>query len=134
VSSTGTASLAAVSATVGPTAAVDDDGGPAGPTRRGRPTRPAGAPKRNVAWYWRLVAWVAAVPLGFMITAWPAYQLGFIKKNDVLDIFVGKGTGRYVRLGVATAVWALVTALLVQLFVEGGRAWAARRRAGAASS
>ena len=28
----------------------------------------------------------------------------------------------------ATAIWALVTALLVQLFVEGGRAWMARRR------
>jgi hypothetical protein len=80
------------------------------------------------------VAWVVAVPLGFVITAWPAYQLGFIKKNDVLDIFVGTGTGRYVRLAIGTAVWALVTALLVQLFVEGGRAWAARRRASAASS
>ena len=33
-----------------------------------------------------------------MITAWPAYELGFIKKDDVLDIFVGTGTGRYVRL------------------------------------
>ena len=64
-----------------------------------------------------------------VITAWPAYELGFIKKDDVLDIFVGTGIGRYVRLGIGTAVWALVTALLVQLFVEGGRAWMARRRA-----
>jgi hypothetical protein len=75
------------------------------------------------------VAWIVAVPLGFVITAWPAYELGFIKKDDVLDIFVGTGTSRYVRLAIATAVWALVTALLVQLFVEGGRALAARRRA-----
>jgi hypothetical protein len=137
VPSTGTASLAAVSATVAATAPTDDDGGgggPSRPTRRGRGVPSAGAPKRKVAWYWRVVAWVVAVPLGFVITAWPAYQLGFIKKNDVLDIFVGTGTGRYVRLAIGTAVWALVTALLVQLFVEGGRAWAARRRASAASS
>jgi hypothetical protein len=81
-----------------------------------------------VAWYWRLAAWIVAVPLGFVITAWPAYQLGLIKKDDVLDIFVGTGSSRYLRLAVGTVIWALVTALLVQLFVEGGRAWAAHRR------
>ena len=68
-----------------------------------------------------------------VITAWPAYRLGLIRKNDVLDIFVGTGTDRYVRLAIATALWALVTALLVQLFVDGGRALAARRRNKAAT-
>ena len=82
-----------------------------------------------MSWYWRLLAWIVAVPVGFVITAWPAYELGFIKKDDVLDIFVGTGSGRYVRLAIATLVWALVTALLVQLLVEGGRSWAARRKA-----
>ena len=122
---------AAVSATVSAAGPVEDasDG-----RRRGRATKTsAPAPQsKRVSWYWRLLAWVVAVPLGFVITAWPAYELGFIKKDDVLDIFVGTGSGRYVRLAIATAVWALVTALLVQLFVEGGRAWAARRRSRAA--
>jgi hypothetical protein len=129
---TRTTSAAAVSATVAATSAPVDDAGPArpaGPTRRARGAPAPAKPKKNVAWYWRLVAWIVAVPLGFVITAWPAYELGFIKKDDVLDIFVGTGTSRYVRLAIATAVWALVTALLVQLFVEGGRALAARRRA-----
>ena len=107
----------------------EEGGGPSRPARRGRGAAPASQPKGKAAWYWRLVAWVVAVPLGFVITAWPAYEFGFIKKDDVLDIFVGTGTSRYVRLAIVTAVWALVTALLVQLFVEGGRAWAARRRA-----
>jgi hypothetical protein len=69
-----------------------------------------------------------AVPLGFLLTAWPAYRFGFIEKDDLLDIFVGTGIGRYVRLGIVTLVWAIVTALLVQLLVEGGRAWSNRRR------
>jgi hypothetical protein len=68
------------------------------------------------------------VPLGFLITAWPAYEFGLIKKGDVLDVFVGSGTGRYARLAVGTLIWALITAALVQLFVEGGRWWAARRK------
>jgi hypothetical protein len=81
-----------------------------------------------VHWYWRLLAWIVAVPLAFVVTAWPAYKFGFIEKDDLLDIFVGTGIGRYVRLGIVTLVWAVVTALLVQLFVEGGRARANRRR------
>lgn len=88
----------------------------------------ASAPRRRVHWYWRLVAWLVAVPLGFVITAWPAYEFGLIKKSDVLDVFVGSGTERYTRLAIGALIWALVTALLVQLFVEGGRWWSARRR------
>ena len=127
-------SAAGVSATVAATAAVDDpDGGGSGRGRRSRPVpspAAAAAPvkRAKVHWYWRVVAWIVAVPLGFLVTAWPAYELGFIKKDDLLDIFVGTGTGRYLRLAIVTLVWAIVTALLVQLFVEGGRARANRRR------
>ena len=85
-------------------------------------------PRRPVHWYWRFAAWVIAVPLGFVITAWPAYEFNLIRKSDVLDIFVGTGTERYTRLAIGTLIWALVTALLVQLLVEGGRWWTARRR------
>ena len=68
------------------------------------------------------------MPFGFVITAYPAYHFKLIRKDDVLDVFVGSGIDRYARLAVGTVVWALVTALLVQLFVEGGRWWMARRR------
>ena len=118
----------AVSATVaaaGPAEeAADADTG-----RRARRPAKVDRPRKKVSWYWRLLAWIVAVPLGFVITVWPAYELGFIEKDDLLDIFVGTGSARYVRLAVVTIVWALATALLVQLFVEGGRSWAARRRA-----
>jgi len=89
------------------------------------PARPA---RRRVHWYWRVLAWVVALPLGFVLTAWPAYEFGLIRKNDLLDVFVGSGSGRYTRLAIVTVLWALVTAALVQLFVEGGRWWADRRR------
>jgi hypothetical protein len=111
--------------------ASDDGGGDGGngqPPQSAPRTRGATASRRRVHWYWRIVAWVVAVPLGFLITAWPAYEFNLIRKDDVLDVFVGSGTGRYTRLAVGTLVWALVTALLVQLFVEGGRLWADRRR------
>ncbi|MEX2099797.1 MAG: hypothetical protein WEB19_00140 [Acidimicrobiia bacterium] len=84
--------------------------------------------RKAVAWYWRLVAWVVAIPLGFVIAAWPSYRFGLISKDDVLDVFVGSGVDRYARLGLVTVIWDVATALLVQLFVEGGRWWAARRR------
>jgi hypothetical protein len=120
---------AAVSATVSATGRATDDNGSTGAKRRSTAAPSTPAPVRTkVHWYWRVLAWIAAVPLAFVVTAWPAYKLGFIKKDDLLDIFVGTGIGRYVRLAVVTLVWAVVTALLVQLFVEGGRAWSKRRR------
>ncbi len=119
---------AAVSATVA-AAGPAEEAAEAETSRRSRRPAKSNAPRRTVSWYWRLLAWIVAVPVGFVITAWPAYGLGFIKKDDVLDIFVGTGSGRYVRLAIATLVWALVTALLVQLLVEGGRSWSARRKA-----
>jgi hypothetical protein len=118
---------AAVSATVAATA--PDERGDARRNGHQGPT-PAKAPAKakRVAWYWRLLAWIVAVPVAFFLTAWPAYEFGFISKDDLLDIFVGTGVGRYLRLGIVTFAWALVTALLVQIFVEGGRVRAARRR------
>jgi hypothetical protein len=124
-----------VSATSSATAAVPATAAAAGggstdaaPRRRSSRTSPRTRDEK-VRLYWRIVAWVVAVPLGFMITAWPAFEFGFIEKDDVLDVFVGEGSGRYLRLLIGAAIWALATALLVQLFVEGGRALAARQRA-----
>ena len=99
------------------------------PAEPAPPRAPAPVPRTRAHWYWRLAAWVVAVPIAFVVTAWPAYEFGLIRKDDVLDVFVGSGTGRYTRLAVFTLIWALVTAVLVQLLVEGGRSWSRRRRA-----
>jgi hypothetical protein len=105
-----------------------DGSGNGQPSTAAPRTRGTGASRRRVHWYWRALAWVVAVPVGFLITAWPAYEFGLLKKDDVLDVFVGSGSGRYTGLAIGTLIWALVTALLVQLFIEGGRVWADRRR------
>ncbi|HEX9506001.1 MAG TPA: hypothetical protein VGA62_08340 [Acidimicrobiia bacterium] len=120
-----------VSATVA--AAEEGDAPSSRPQRRARAETASASPAK-VPWYWRLVAWIVAVPLGFAITAWPAYQFNFIRKDDVLNVFVGSGIGRYARLAIETALWALVTALLVQLFVDGGRRLVRRRRAKAVAA
>ncbi len=113
---------------VGASATISvSDGDGAAAVAAPAPEREA-AERKRVRWYWRILAWIAAVPIGFVITVWPAYEFGLIRKDDVLDVFVGSGAGRYTRLAIVTVLWALVTALLVQLFVEGGRWWAARRR------
>jgi ribosomal protein S27E len=84
--------------------------------------------RRRVHWYWRLLAWIVAIPLGFVVAVWPSYEFGLISKDDVLDVFVGSGTERYTHLALVTLIWALVTAVLVQVLVEGGRWLADRRR------
>ena len=122
VSATATATMPAVAATAPAAGAAD-------PSRERAAQRQGAAPARTkrVHWYWRILAWVVAIPLGLLVTGWPAFQFDLLNKDDLLDVFVGEGSGRYVRLLLFAAAWALVTALLVQLFVEGGRWFAARR-------
>ena len=121
VSATATATMPAVAPTAAAAGTAD--------TSRERAARQGAAPARTkrVHWYWRILAWVVAIPLGLLVTGWPAFQFDLLNKDDLLDVFVGEGSGRYVRLLLFAAAWALVTALLVQLFVEGGRWFAARR-------
>jgi hypothetical protein len=123
--------MVGVSATV---AATEADDAPSTRAQRRTAAAPRSGAPAKVHWYWRLVAWVVAVPLGFAVTAWPAYHFNLIRKDDVLNVFVGSGIGRYASLAIETALWALVTALLVQLFVDGGRRLMQRRRAKVATA
>jgi hypothetical protein len=113
------------------TLSATDTGNGSRPPQSPQPAPPrasAPAARSRAHWYWRLAAWIVAVPIAFVVTAWPAYEFGLIRKDDVLDVFVGSGVGRYTRLALFTLIWALVTAVLVQLLVEGGRWWSRRRR------
>jgi len=69
----------------------------------------------------RVFSWVLAVVLSLAVVAPIAYWSGYLTKNDLLDVFVGTGTGRYTRLAVFVAVWAFVMTLAVTAFARFGR-------------
>jgi hypothetical protein len=90
-----------------------------------RPSREHGhRARRRVPWYWTLGAWVVGVPVGFAITALPIYWSRLVTRNDLLNVFVGTGISRYLRLAIATALWALAIAVTVTLITS----FAPRRR------
>jgi len=82
----------------------------------------------------RILAWVVAIPIGLAAVGIPARKLGYLTSQKLLDVFVKHTLARFVPLAVIVVLWALATAILVELFVEGGR-WIMmrrrRRRAGA---
>jgi hypothetical protein len=84
-------------------------------------------PRRRVHWYWRLLAWIVAVPLGLAIVGLPARRLGYVTSDKLADVLLEHDLGRFVPLLIVVALWALVTAVLVHLFVEGG-SWLSRHR------
>ena len=100
-----------------------------------RPTGPVGAPVRDrgegrdaLPLALRVGAWVIALPLGLLIVGIPARQLGYLSSQKLLDVIVKRDLGRFLPIVVVIALWALVSAVLVTLLVEGGRRLMLRRR------
>jgi hypothetical protein len=98
-----------------------------------RPRRAEQAPKPGrVPWPLRILAWLVAIPLGGAIVYLPARKLNLLSSGDLADVIIGTGSSRYVRLAIAVVIWALVVAILVQVFLVGGGAlvnrWRGRRR------
>ena len=75
----------------------------------------------------RLLAWIVAIPLGLVLVGIPARSAGYLTGQKLLDVVIGTDLDRYFPLVVIVLLWALVTALLVQLLAEGG-GWLMRRR------
>jgi hypothetical protein len=101
---------------------------PADSSRRARREQAAPKPASRKPPIWlRVVAWVVAVPLGLVLVGIPARKAGYLDSQKLLDIVIGRDSGRYVPLLVIVLLWALVTAILVQMIVEGG-GWLLRRR------
>ena len=96
-------------------------GAPAVPTR-GRAPR-GGEPRTDDALpiLVRIAAWVVALPLALAIVGIPARKAGYLNGQRMLDIIVKHNLGRFVPLLVIVVLWALATAVLVTIFLEGGR-------------
>ena len=76
----------------------------------------------------RLMAWIIGMAVGGIVVLAVARKSRFLSGQRVIDIVTGSGWARYGRLAVVALAWGLVSALLVHLLVEGGRAIASRRR------
>ena len=77
----------------------------------------------------RVLAWLVALPLGLAIVGFPARKAGYLSSQKLLDVIVKSDLTRFVPIVVIVVLWALVSAALVTLFVEGGRRLMVRRRA-----
>lgn len=96
------------------------------PPKAPRPA--ADAPRTDaVALPLRVLAWVVALALGLVVTIWVARVTGWLSGDRLVDVFVGTGITRYIRVIAVAPVWAMFTTLLLTLFLEGGRALARRR-------
>jgi NADH:ubiquinone oxidoreductase subunit 5 (subunit L)/multisubunit Na+/H+ antiporter MnhA subunit len=82
----------------------------------------------------RVLCWVIALPLGLAIVGLPARKAGYLSSQKLLDVIVKSDLSRFVPIVVIILLWALVSALLVTLFVEGGRRFLARRHRKSAAS
>jgi hypothetical protein len=69
----------------------------------------------------RIGAWIVALPLALVVVGVPARKAGYLNGQRMLDIIVKHNLGRFVPLLVIVVLWALATAVLVTVFLEGGR-------------
>lgn len=89
---------------------------------------PPGTGGKNLSLPVRVMAWIIGMVVGGIFVLAVARKSRFLSGQRVIDIVTGSGWARYGRLAVVALVWGLVSAVLVHLLVEGGRAIAARRR------
>ncbi len=80
----------------------------------------------------RLLIWVVAVPLGFLLVFGTTRALGFLSQRQLEDAFLLSGWSRFTPILRVLPFWALVTALIVHFGNIGIVQWqrtSARRRA-----
>lgn len=105
-----------------PEAPVAGAAAAAAPRRRSSPRAPA-----TLAVPLQIIGWIVAFLLGGVIVRYVARFTGLLTGDSVIDLITGSGWGRYVRLFAVVPFWALATAGLMTLFVEGAKRWQERR-------
>jgi len=104
---------------------------PAGRSSR-RSIRSGGARDKgrdSLPLWMRIATWVLALPIALAIVGIPARQLGYLTSQKLLDVIVKRDLSRFVPILVIVVLWAFVTAVLVTVFIEGGRRLMLRHRA-----
>jgi hypothetical protein len=90
------------------------------------PPRETAAPGRaGVPWWMRLLLWIVAVPVSFVLVFSIARMSGLFTHDQLTDVFLASGRSRFWPLARVLPFVALLTALIVQ----GGVVFIGRRRA-----
>lgn len=92
-----------------------------------RPTRPR--PTATLSLPLMVLGWLLALVIGGIVVRYIAKFTGLLTGDSVIDLITRSGYSRYLRLFAVVPFWALATAGLMTLFVEGGRRWQARQHA-----
>jgi hypothetical protein len=120
------ASPAAATA-VAPESPADDAPAPRTRARRSRATAAEAAPDALPVLV-RVLIWIVALPIGLALVGIPARKAGYLSSQKLLDVVIKHNLDRFFPLAVIVVLWALVTAIVVHLLAEGGRAWRHKRR------
>ena len=84
--------------------------------------------KPHVPVYWRLLIWVAAIPLGLVVVfQLIARKLGWLTQNQLVDAFTSGGWDRFRPIAQLLPLAAFAIASIVQLSVFGLECWYRRR-------
>ena len=81
------------------------------------PARRGGASSHGPSRLTRILVWVVALPIALVVVGIPARKAGYLTGQKLLDVIVKHDLGRFVPLLVIVALWALVTAILVTVFL-----------------
>jgi hypothetical protein len=120
------ASPAAATA-VAPESPADEAPAPRSRSRRSSAAETDSAPDALPVLF-RILIWVIALPIGLALVGIPARKAGYLSSQKLLDVVIKHNLDRFFPLAVIVVLWALVTAIVVHLLAEGGRAWRHKRR------
>ncbi|MGH9023267.1 MAG: hypothetical protein ACRDV9_09240 [Acidimicrobiia bacterium] len=74
--------------------------------------------RRGLAWPLRALIWAAALPVGLATTVIVLRRIGLLGVDDVVDLFLGAGPGRFTWVAVLVPLWAALTAVLAHFPIE----------------
>ena len=86
----------------------------AGAPQPSRHAATADATARRVPWWMRLLLWIVAVPVSFLVVFSIARMSGLFTHDQLTDVFLANGRSRFWPLARVLPFVALLTALIVQ--------------------
>jgi hypothetical protein len=104
--------------------------GPSEPQRRSEPVVVRG--DLGVHWALRILVWAASLGIGFVVVLMVARSAGYVTFDAATDVIADEGITRYRVPATFALGWALVSALLAHLGIEGLARWARARHVAAA--